>query len=107
MLLARSIVSLTDIRPKRSSSSGFGASGMVSSRLMLSSASPVTATFDWTFFASALFKAIASRMLRGVAGTGGGISADFCFEGVVALDDVDCVLIRGVDTAVVVVRNVD
>jgi hypothetical protein len=37
-------------------------------------------------------------MLRGVAGTGGGVSATgFCLEGVVALDDVDCVLTRGVE----------
>jgi len=48
-------------------------------------------------------------MLKGVAGTGGGVSTTgFCLEGVVALDDViDCVLTRGVEGVVGVARIVD
>jgi len=48
-------------------------------------------------------------MLRGVAGTGGGVpTAGFCLEGVVALEDVDCVLTRGEEgVAVGVARIVD
>jgi hypothetical protein len=94
-------VSLTDIRPSKSSSSCFGGSGMESSRSFHFSAGSATTDFDCAFFASALFRAIASRMLTGVAGTGGSVSGTgFCLDGVVALDDVEVVLSRGVDGVV-------
>lgn len=92
MLLARSMVSLTDSRPSRSSSSGLEASGIASSRLVKLS-KPPPAPFACAFLASALLSAMASLRLKDGPGEGGTSSAVLGLESVPGRP-VDCVRIR-------------
>lgn len=83
VLLARSIVSLTDSRPSKSSSgTTFDAMGLASSREPRLPEPPV----PFAFLASARFNAIASLMLSGGGGGGCGCGVSSCalgLEGVV------------------------